>query len=157
MINLDEATIVCRIFDQHLSGNSLGIILLRELKSFLIGTMSHFFDSSTLDLSFSQTIWYNLCEESFNCEGRIHMRFAVLPTGSQNAILAQSGYGYLIEDQWDDWFQYSTMYDLYIVDSSSCVKYIGKVKIGQKNMGKTQRRPNLPQSFESLSNVFFSL
>ena len=85
------------------------------------------------------------------------MRFAVLPTGSQNAILAQSGYGYLIEDQWDDWFQYSTMYDLYIVDSSSYVTYIGKVKIGQKNMGKTQRRPNLPQSFESLSNVFFSL
>lgn len=83
------------------------------------------------------------------------MRFIVLPTGS--AITAQPKCGYLIEDQWDDWFQYSTMYDLHITDSSSHIKYMGKVKIGQKSMGEKQRRPNLPQNFESLSNIFFSL
>ena len=85
------------------------------------------------------------------------MRFTVLPTGHQNEIPMQPNCGYLIEDQWDDWFQYSTMYDLYVVDSSSQTEYMGKVKIGQKNMGEKQRRPDLPQSFESLSSVFFSL
>ena len=46
--------------------------------------------------------------------------------------------GYLIEDQWDDWFQYSTMYDLYIVDSLSHQCYMGKTKIGQKGMVEDQ-------------------
>lgn len=87
------------------------------------------------------------------------MHFAVLPTGSRGAIVAHPGCGYLIEDQWDDWFRYSTMYDLYIVDPSSHmdVEYMGKVKIGQKNMGDRQRRPDLPQNFEALSDEFFSL
>lgn len=65
--------------------------------------------------------------------------------------------GYLIEDQWDDWFQYSTMYDLYIVDSLSHQCYMGKTKIGQKGMVEDQRRPALPESFSRLSEDFFSL
>ena len=57
--------------------------------------------------------------------------------------------GYLIEDQWDDWFQYSTMYDLYIVDSLSHQCYMGKTKIGQKGMVEDQRRP-APVSYTHL-------
>lgn len=65
--------------------------------------------------------------------------------------------GYLIEDQWDDWFQYSTMYDLYIVDSLSHQCYMGKTKIGQKGMVEDQRRPALPESFPVCQKISFLL
>lgn len=62
----------------------------------------------------------------------------------------------MIEDQWDDWFEYNTMYDLWIVDENLNKKYIGKIKIGQFNMeGKV--RANIPKKFEYLSSEFFSL
>lgn len=49
------------------------------------------------------------------------------------------------------------MYDLYYVDSSSQKLYMGKVKIGQKNMTDGQRRRDLTLSFSILSDSFFSL
>ncbi|WP_291454672.1 AAA family ATPase [Abiotrophia sp. HMSC24B09] len=64
---------------------------------------------------------------------------------------------YLIEDNWDDWGKYSTMYDLVYISPENEEKYIGKVKIGEKNMGSTQRRPNIPLDFEELNKNFFSL
>lgn len=60
------------------------------------------------------------------------MIFKILATGKSSSITSTPNIGYLIEDQWDDWFQYSTMYDLYVVDSSSQKQYMGKVKIGQR-------------------------
>lgn len=37
----------------------------------------------------------------------------------------------LVHDNWDDWFKYSTMYTLYIVNDSSILDQIGSVKVGQ--------------------------
>ena len=85
------------------------------------------------------------------------MIFKILATGKSDLISSDPNIGYLIEDQWDDWFQYSTMYDLYVVDLSFQKHYIGKVKIGQRGMGNEQRRPTLNESFSSLSKDFFSL
>ena len=86
-----------------------------------------------------------------------NMIFKILATGKSDLISSDPNIGYLIEDQWDDWFQYSTMYDLYVVDLSFQKHYIGKVKIGQRGMGNEQRRPTLNESFSSLSKDFFSL
>lgn len=65
--------------------------------------------------------------------------------------------GYLIEDQWDDWFQYSTMYDLYIVRLLISPMLHGKNKNRPKGYVEDQRRPALPESFSRLSEDFFSL
>ena len=85
------------------------------------------------------------------------MIFKILATGKSSSITSTPNIAYLVEDQWDDWFQYSTMYDLYVVDSSSQKCYMGKVKIGQRGMGQGQRRPALSESFSHLSEDFFSL
>lgn len=85
------------------------------------------------------------------------MIFKILPTGREWKIALKPNTAYLVEDQWDDWFRYSTMYDLYVVDSGAENHYIGKVKIGQKGMSEKQRRPELPPSFLSLSDEFFSV
>ncbi len=65
---------------------------------------------------------------------------------------------YLIEDNWDDWFQYTTMYTLYYVDSKNKQHKIGSVKIGQYTKLKDTKRPNLPMNFEELDpQEYFSL
>lgn len=82
--------------------------------------------------------------------------YNVLETGQEASIKKRANTIYLIEDQWDDWFEYNTMYDLWIVDENLNKKYIGKIKIGQFNMeGKV--RANIPKKFEYLSSEFFSL
>lgn len=63
----------------------------------------------------------------------------------------------LIPSAWDDWFRYSTLYNLYYYDNSGNVMHLGSVKIGQKDMTNDQRRPNLPEYFETLEDIFFSL
>jgi predicted ATPase len=63
----------------------------------------------------------------------------------------------LVEDQWDDWFQFSTMYTVYVFDSGGTRHQIGSVKIGQFDMPSDQRRPALENEFESLDDRFFSL
>ncbi len=84
------------------------------------------------------------------------MKFIVIGT-NQTHLINQSCTAYLVEDQWDDWFQYSTMYDLYITDKNNEKQYIGKVKIGQWGMKDDQRRPNIPKVFNQLDDSFFSL
>lgn len=64
---------------------------------------------------------------------------------------------YLIEDNWNDWFEFKTLYDLVYVDKNGKKRMIGAVKIGQFNMNEEQMRPNLPNSFNSLNEEFFSL
>ncbi len=63
---------------------------------------------------------------------------------------------YLINDNWDDWFEFNTLYKLYYFNNSGNVNYIGYVKIGQFNMESTQRRATL-SNFEQLDGIFFSL
>ena len=63
----------------------------------------------------------------------------------------------LVEDQWDDWFEFSTMYTVYVFDAGGIRHHIGSVKIGQFGMATKQRRPALESDFESLDDRFFSL
>ncbi|MFC5465964.1 AAA family ATPase [Lederbergia graminis] len=64
---------------------------------------------------------------------------------------------YLVEDNWNDWFTYKTMYTLYYVDEDSEKHLIGSVKIGQLDMDKEMMRPDIPSDFEKLSDDYFSL
>lgn len=64
---------------------------------------------------------------------------------------------FLIEDKWDDWFRYKTMYDLEYIDEYGEHKYIGKIKIGEKTMKLDQIRANIPDEFQYLDETFYSL
>lgn len=64
---------------------------------------------------------------------------------------------FLRTDNWDDWFQFSTMYVLVIADAGGVQHQIGEVKIGQISMAREQRRPNLPEAFDELNENFFSV
>lgn len=61
----------------------------------------------------------------------------------------------LVADNWNDFFEYQTLYDLTVFDKDGKKFNLGAVKIGQFKM--TQRRPSLPESFERLEEEFFSL
>lgn len=65
--------------------------------------------------------------------------------------------GYLIEDQWDDWFQYSTMYDLYIVDSLSHQCYMGKQKSAKRVWLKTSEGQHFLKVFPVCQKISFLL
>ncbi|HHV7519237.1 TPA: AAA family ATPase [Burkholderia orbicola] len=82
--------------------------------------------------------------------------FTVLPA---NGISPKSGedVAYLLEDNWDDWFSYSTMYTLVVWDARGGKHHIGSVKIGQVGMKPNQRRPDLEPSFDILGEEFFSV
>ncbi len=64
---------------------------------------------------------------------------------------------FLVVDNWDDWFEFSTMYRLYFVTISNTIKEIGFVKIGQFLMKEGQRRPLLNRDFENLEDNYFSV
>lgn len=85
------------------------------------------------------------------------MEFIVLPTKSKHAPGEGRQLGYLWTDQWDDWFTYSTMYYFTYFDQDGEKHELGSVKIGQFGWEKKQRRPNIPERFEQLSEDFFSL
>lgn len=82
--------------------------------------------------------------------------FRVLPVGTRipSGTTAQA---YLLTDNWDDWFKFSTLYTLVIYDEDGDRHSIGGVKIGQFAMAEDQRRPNLPERFDALDDRFFSL
>lgn len=61
---------------------------------------------------------------------------------------------YLMLDGWDDWFTYSTLFNVRYIDTNGKVRRLGSVKIGQKGQG---RSPELPETFLTLSEDFFSL
>ena len=61
---------------------------------------------------------------------------------------------YLMLDGWDDWFTYSTLFNIRYIDSNGKNHRLGSVKIGQKGQG---RSPELPSSFIRLSEDYFSL
>ena len=85
------------------------------------------------------------------------MEFLVLPTSAKHAPAEGCETGYLWTDRWDDWFTYSTMYYFTYFDSAGDKHEIGQVKIGQFNWRPKQRRPDIPEQFECLSETFFSL
>lgn len=63
----------------------------------------------------------------------------------------------LIEDSWDDWFTFSTLYILKYFDVDGIERHVGEVKIGQAGMSAGKARPDLPKSFEQLGPEIFSL
>jgi predicted ATPase len=65
--------------------------------------------------------------------------------------------GFLVKDDWNDWFTYETLYKLIVADESGSRLEIGYVKIGQFKMQEGQKSPILPAIFDKLSPEFFSL
>ncbi|MFA5964225.1 MAG: AAA family ATPase [Sphingomonas sp.] len=63
----------------------------------------------------------------------------------------------LRKDGWDDWFKYNTMYNVFYYDAGGEETRIGDVKIGEFDMVADQRRANIPDEFEKLSDAFFSV
>lgn len=63
--------------------------------------------------------------------------------------------GFLLEDNWNDWFKYSTMYYLIVFDNAGVLHDLGRVKIGQANM--VTARPAIPEEFTTLEADFFSI
>ena len=82
------------------------------------------------------------------------MQFTVFPARKKPPSSAGA---YLVMDNWDDWFTYSTQYTLFIVDDQQVTHRIGEVKIGQFDMKAEQRTPNIPSLFTALTDEFFSL
>ena len=79
--------------------------------------------------------------------------FTVLPAG-HSPPKSDAEAAYLLTDNWDDWFSYSTMYTLIVRDTKGTVHRIGSVKIGQMGMQPDQRRPNLEPFFNVLKQEF---
>lgn len=65
--------------------------------------------------------------------------------------------GYLRADNWNDWWEFKTLYTLTYFDDKGVAHPIGGVKIGQFNWNKSQERPQLEEEFITLSAEFFSL
>ena len=84
------------------------------------------------------------------------MYFKLLPHAIQTPNAAKSQ-AFLQTDNWDDWFKYSTMYNLVVFDDNGERHPIGSVKIGQFSMDDEQRRPDLPTAFDILDERFFSV
>ncbi len=82
--------------------------------------------------------------------------FHVLPVGTRPSAQTRNR-AYLLTDDWDDWFKFSTLYTLVIFDEDGERHSIGGVKIGQFAMEDGQRRPHIPIEFDELDNRFFSL
>lgn len=84
------------------------------------------------------------------------MFFAVLPHGTRVPAGSRMK-AFLLTDNWDDWFTYSTMYSLVVYDAEGQDFVAGGVKIGQFGMREGQRRSEIPDQFDQLSEAFFSL
>lgn len=84
------------------------------------------------------------------------MKFKVLPAEGVCPVEIPNS-AYLIKDNWDDWFEFSTMYTLVYVDSKKEKNLIGSTKIGQFDMEKGQRSPAIPVEFQELDEKFFSV
>lgn len=84
------------------------------------------------------------------------MRFFVIPNSGRVPTEALNT-AYLWTDNWNDWFQYSTLYVLTYFDTKGKRYDIGGIKIGQFNWKDAQNRPELPLEFDELDDRFFSL
>lgn len=82
--------------------------------------------------------------------------FTVLPNAAKPPKGVRSK-AFLLTDNWDDWFKFSTMYALIVYDRSGKEFRAGQVKIGQFGMQEGVRRPPVPVEFDELDDSFFSL
>jgi AAA domain, putative AbiEii toxin, Type IV TA system len=63
----------------------------------------------------------------------------------------------LVRDDWNDWFEFKTLFTLIIFDEEGELHTLGDVKIGQFGMKKGQSSPQIQDEFDVLSDNFFSL
>lgn len=80
-----------------------------------------------------------------------NMHFEVVSTISD---CKNSNTIYLLLDGWDDWFTYSTLFNVKYIDQNGNRHSLAGVKIGQKGQA---RSPKLPSKFYTLSEEYFSL
>lgn len=84
------------------------------------------------------------------------MRFRVVPNSSRVPSEGRD-IGYLWTDNWNDWWDFKTLYVLTYFDAESTKHELGGVKIGQFDWPKGQFRPDIPNEFSALDENFFSL
>lgn len=87
------------------------------------------------------------------------MLFNVLPARAR-VPRTETNKVYLLSDKWNDKFEWNTQYDLVFVDEDQNQINVGSVKIGEFGMVGTrehENRPNIPKSFDSLDESFFSI
>jgi energy-coupling factor transporter ATP-binding protein EcfA2 len=84
------------------------------------------------------------------------MYFQLLPHGVSVPPNARSK-AFLLTDNWDDWFEFSTLYTLVVFDATGERHVVGGVKIGEFDMKAEQRRASIPSKFPKLGDQFFSL
>lgn len=93
------------------------------------------------------------------------LRFHVLENLPSRAQV-EEGHIYLVHTGWDDWFQFSTEYQVYLGLTGLKRFLLGETKIGEVGLKGAQagmsiptgyRRPTLPENFEALPANFFSL
>lgn len=81
-------------------------------------------------------------------------RFVTL-TASEQVPLTGSNVIVLGYDNWDDWFEFETTYNVYLFDQSGKRHRLGAIKVGEHN--QTKRRAALPREFNALPSEFFSI
>jgi len=84
------------------------------------------------------------------------MQFTVIGNRSSIPDSARNA-AFLWTDNWNDYWEYQTLYVLTYVDEDGERHRIGEVKIGEFDWVEDQGRPNIPKSFETLRDDFFSL
>ena len=84
------------------------------------------------------------------------MRFQVIPNLG-NVPAEGNDIGFLWTDNWNDWWEFQTLYSLTYFDEQGERHDFGGVKIAEFGMLADQKRPNLPEYFEVLEDRFFSL
>lgn len=81
-------------------------------------------------------------------------KFVTLTSG-EPVPLTGAGLVVLGYDDWDDWFEFETTYNVYLFDEAGKRHRLGGIKIGEA--GQTARRANLPREFTTLPTNFFSI
>lgn len=86
------------------------------------------------------------------------MKFKVIDNESRfPSEGSESDIAYLWSDNWNDYWEFQTLYALKYFDENGKMHDLGGVKIGQFDWQKDQSRPQIPDQFESLDGRFFSL
>lgn len=89
------------------------------------------------------------------------MKFLVKKVGFYPHNISKEEVCYLVRDNWNDYYSYKTMYDLYYCSLEN-IYHFGKVKIGKMGLGKLPEDSVFSpleegESFEQLSDEYFSL
>ena len=97
---------------------------------------------------------------SDNSRQLVHMQFVVIENGSFIPETARD-MAFLWTDNWNDYWDFETLYVLIYFDKNGEKHNIGGVKIGEFDWGpankRDSKRPQIPGKFEVLDDKFFSL